>query len=49
MHTQVAIIGAGPAGLALSHLLHRYGIASVVLERRDRAYVEGLNFPQGGA
>jgi p-hydroxybenzoate 3-monooxygenase len=41
MHTQVAIIGAGPAGLALSHLLRRHGIASVVLEHRDRAYVEG--------
>jgi len=41
MHTQVAIIGAGPAGLALSHLLARQGIESVVLEHRDRAYVEG--------
>ncbi len=41
MHTQVAIIGAGPAGLALSHLLRRHGIESVVLEHRDRAYVEG--------
>src|SRR5712692_11874576 len=38
--TQVAIIGAGPAGLMLSHLLHRQGIASVVLERRSRDYVE---------
>ena len=41
MHTQVAIIGAGPAGLLLSQLLHVHGISSVVLERRDRAYVEG--------
>lgn len=41
MHTQVAIIGAGPAGLALAHVLHQHGIASVVLEHRDRAYVEG--------
>ena len=36
----VGIIGAGPAGLMLSHLLHRQGIASVVLERRSRDYVE---------
>lgn len=40
MRTQVAIIGAGPAGLVLSHLLHLQGIESIVLERRDRAYVE---------
>ncbi|MFB4317049.1 4-hydroxybenzoate 3-monooxygenase [Actinomadura sp. 21ATH] len=40
MRTQVAIIGGGPAGLLLSHLLHRQGIESVVLESRDRAYVE---------
>jgi len=40
MRTQVAIVGGGPAGLLLSHLLHRQGIASVVLESRDRAYVE---------
>jgi p-hydroxybenzoate 3-monooxygenase len=39
--TQVAIIGAGPAGLALSHLLAREGIESVVLELRSRAYCEG--------
>ncbi|MEO3811432.1 4-hydroxybenzoate 3-monooxygenase [Sphaerisporangium sp. B11E5] len=41
MRTQVAIIGAGPAGLLLSHLLHLRGITSVVLELRDRAYAEG--------
>ena len=41
MRTQVAIIGGGPAGLFLAHLLHQAGIACVVLERRDRAYVEG--------
>ncbi|MDR7590521.1 MAG: FAD-dependent monooxygenase, partial [Armatimonadota bacterium] len=29
--TQVAIVGAGPAGLLLSHLLHQAGIRSVVL------------------
>jgi p-hydroxybenzoate 3-monooxygenase len=40
MRTQVAIIGAGPAGLLLSHLLARQGIESVVLEDRSRAYVE---------
>src|SRR5262249_48907219 len=38
--TQVAIVGAGPAGLVLSHLLDREGIESVVLEDRSRAYVE---------
>ena len=40
MHTQVAIIGAGPAGLLLSHLLHLEGIDSVVLERQSRSHVE---------
>ncbi|WP_191898608.1 4-hydroxybenzoate 3-monooxygenase [Planomonospora parontospora] len=40
MRTQVGIIGAGPAGLLLSHLLHLRGISSVVLERRSREYVE---------
>ncbi|MFD8971197.1 MULTISPECIES: 4-hydroxybenzoate 3-monooxygenase [unclassified Streptomyces] len=38
--TTVGIIGAGPAGLLLSHLLHRQGIDNVVLELRDQAYVE---------
>jgi p-hydroxybenzoate 3-monooxygenase len=38
--TQVAIVGAGPAGLLLSHLLHRAGIDSVVLESRSREHVE---------
>lgn len=41
MKTQVAIVGGGPAGLFLAHLLHQAGIACVVLERRDRTYVEG--------
>ncbi|MGH3356272.1 MAG: 4-hydroxybenzoate 3-monooxygenase [Nocardioidaceae bacterium] len=40
MRTQVAIVGAGPAGLLLSHLLHRRGIESVVLEIRSRDYVQ---------
>ncbi len=39
MRTQVAIIGGGPAGLLLSHLLHRSGIDSIVLERQSRAHV----------
>ncbi|WP_313174846.1 4-hydroxybenzoate 3-monooxygenase [Massilia sp.] len=40
MRTQVAIIGAGPAGLLLSHLLHLNGIESSVLESRSRAEIE---------
>src|SRR5690625_2156570 len=37
--TQVIIIGGGPAGLMLSHILHRNGIESIVLERQTRQYV----------
>ena len=40
VRTQVGIVGAGPAGLLLSHLLHLQGIESVVLEIRSRADVE---------
>ncbi|MCF7549956.1 4-hydroxybenzoate 3-monooxygenase [Pseudonocardia sp. WMMC193] len=40
MRTQVAIVGAGPAGLLLSHLLDRAGVESVIVETRSRAYVE---------
>jgi p-hydroxybenzoate 3-monooxygenase len=40
MRTQVGIVGAGPAGLLLSHLLHLEGVESVVLEARSREYVE---------
>ncbi|GAB3360541.1 4-hydroxybenzoate 3-monooxygenase [Amycolatopsis echigonensis] len=40
MRTQVAIVGAGPAGLLLSHLLDRSGIESVIVETRERDYVE---------
>src|SRR4029078_4368834 len=40
MRTTVGIVGAGPAGLLLSHLLHLEGIRSVVLEARSREYVE---------
>src|SRR4051794_21441675 len=41
METQVAIVGAGPSGLALARLLELAGIDSVVLELRSREYVEG--------
>src|ERR1700731_245413 len=37
--TQVAIIGGGPAGLLLSHILHCNGIESIVLERQSRRHV----------
>jgi p-hydroxybenzoate 3-monooxygenase len=40
MRTQVGIVGAGPAGLLLSHLLYLRGIESVVLEARTRDYVQ---------
>ena len=40
MRTQVAIIGAGPAGLLLARLLEQLGIDSVVLETRSREYIE---------
>ncbi len=39
MKTRVCIIGGGPSGLLLSQLLHRRGIANVVLERQSRDYV----------
>jgi p-hydroxybenzoate 3-monooxygenase len=39
MRTQVAIIGGGPAGLLLSHILDRNGVDSIVLERATRAHV----------
>jgi p-hydroxybenzoate 3-monooxygenase len=40
IETQVGIVGAGPAGLLLAHLLGRHGIESVVLEARSREYIE---------
>jgi p-hydroxybenzoate 3-monooxygenase len=40
MRTQVGIVGAGPSGLLLSHLLHLAGIESIVVENRSRDYVE---------
>ena len=39
MRTQIGIIGAGPAGLMLGHLLHGFGIDSVIIENRSRDYV----------
>ena len=41
MKTQVCIVGAGPAGLLLGHLLRAEGIACVVIERREPDYVLG--------
>ena len=40
MRTQIGIVGAGPAGLVLAHLLHLQGIESVVIESRSRKYIE---------
>jgi p-hydroxybenzoate 3-monooxygenase len=40
MRTQVGIVGAGPAGLMLSHLLHLAGVSSIVVESRSREYCE---------
>lgn len=39
--TQVCIIGAGPSGLLLSQLLANAGVDSIVIDRKDRAYIEG--------
>ena len=39
MKTQVAIIGSGPAGMMLAHLLHQQGVECIVLERQSREYV----------
>ncbi|HXS42349.1 MAG TPA: 4-hydroxybenzoate 3-monooxygenase [Stellaceae bacterium] len=41
MRTQIGIVGAGPAGLFLAHLLKRAGIDCVILENRSRADIEG--------
>ncbi len=40
MKTQVAIIGGGPAGLMLGHLLHNAGIDSIIVENKSRKYIE---------
>jgi p-hydroxybenzoate 3-monooxygenase len=37
--TQVAIIGAGPAGLLLSHMLHLQGVNSIIIERQTKEHV----------
>jgi p-hydroxybenzoate 3-monooxygenase len=42
IRTQVGIIGAGPAGLLLSHILHLQGIESIVLEKSSRDTVEAI-------
>ena len=42
MRIQVGIIGAGPAGLLLSHILHLQGIETVVLERHSRDDIEAI-------
>ncbi|MGE5723495.1 MAG: 4-hydroxybenzoate 3-monooxygenase [Sphingomonadales bacterium] len=41
MKTQVAIIGSGPAGLLLGHLLRQAGIGAIIVERQARKHVEG--------
>jgi p-hydroxybenzoate 3-monooxygenase len=41
MRTDVAIIGSGPAGLLLGHLLRQAGIGATIIERQSRAHVEG--------
>jgi p-hydroxybenzoate 3-monooxygenase len=40
-HTQVGIIGGGPAGLTLAHWLRAFGIQSIIIESKSLAYVEG--------
>jgi p-hydroxybenzoate 3-monooxygenase len=40
LRTQVGIVGAGPAGLVLAHLLHLCGIESIMIEAHNRAHVE---------
>ena len=53
MRTQVGIVGAGPAGLLLSQLLHLRGIESVIIESRSREAIEATIragvLEQGGA
>src|SRR5216110_501203 len=42
VRTQVGIIGAGPAGLLLSHILHLQGIESIIVEKSGRNDVEAI-------
>jgi p-hydroxybenzoate 3-monooxygenase len=42
MRTQVGIVGAGPAGLLLSHLLHQAGIESIIVEKSNRRDIEAV-------
>lgn len=42
MRAQVGIVGAGPAGLLLSHILHLHGIHSVVVEKSSRTEIEAI-------
>jgi p-hydroxybenzoate 3-monooxygenase len=42
LRTQVGIVGAGPAGLLLSHLLHLNGIESIVIEKNSRENIEAI-------
>ena len=44
IRTQVVIVGGGPAGLMLSHLLHLAGVESIVLERRSLEYVVPVSY-----
>ena len=41
MRTQVVIIGAGPSGLLLGQLLHKAGVANIIIERQSGDYVLG--------
>jgi p-hydroxybenzoate 3-monooxygenase len=49
IRTQVGIVGAGPAGLMLGHLLHLAGIDSFIVEDRAQDYVPGIRSITGGS
>ena len=48
MRTQVAIVGGGPAGLLLSHILDLQGVDSIVFERQSRAHVSANSRRRAG-